>query len=73
MVDGKLPNENFIAKLSKEIVRKNRGFKTYFICFYLPDMKLDAGAFATGHHNLKLKVRIHNFILADYPEYSKLL
>jgi len=73
LINGKLPNKNIITKISNYIVNKNEGYHSYFICFYLPGMKLDAGAFATTYHNLTIKVNIQNFILNNYPEYSKLL
>lgn len=73
LVHGRLPSNQMIARESKKIVNKYPGFKIYFVCFYLPGMKLDSGAFATAHHNQKLKVRIQDEMLNDYPEYSKLL
>jgi hypothetical protein len=74
LVGGKLPSVQMIAKASKKIASKYPEFETYFMCFYLPGMRLDLGAFATAHHNPKLKVNIQDFVLIDkYPEYSKLL
>ena len=73
LVHGELPSNQMIARESNKIANAYPGFKAYFICFYLPGMKLDAGAFATAHHNPKLKVNIQDFVLNNYPEYSKLL
>lgn len=43
---------------------KNKDPKEYertFICYYLPDMKVDAGAWATTHFNPNLEVKILGF------------
>ena len=73
LVNGELPSIQIISRESNKIAGAHPGFEVYFICFYLPGMKLDAGAFATAHHNPKLKVNILDFVLSNYPEYSKLL
>ena len=52
LVDGRLPTKEQLAAVSKEILEwRGKRYKRIFVCFYLPGMELDAGAFATAHHN----------------------
>ncbi|REG86732.1 hypothetical protein DFP81_101297 [Marinomonas pollencensis] len=71
MIDGRLPNERELAELSKFLVSKERKHDRSFITFYLPGMEVGAGAYATAHHNPKLKVNIMKFMLMQYPGYTK--
>lgn len=57
LIDGRLPNEAEITAIAKRL-RSRRHDKT-FVCFYLPGMVIDAGAFAIGHHVPGLQVEIH--------------
>ncbi|OVE76755.1 hypothetical protein BVX97_00460 [bacterium E08(2017)] len=62
-IGGKLPNEKVLADISRNLRSSNKGFKKMFVCFYLPGMKVDAGAFATAHYTPKLNVRINDFMV----------
>ena len=49
LVEGRLPNEKELEAVSATL--RNKSFDKTFICFYLPGMEVDAGAFATAHHD----------------------
>lgn len=71
LIKDRLPNEKELGVLSKHIVSKENKHERSFITFYLPRMKVGAGAFATAHHNPEMKVNIMKFMLLQYPEYEK--
>ena len=49
LVDGRLPNKEELAAISAKL--RNKSFDKTFVCFYLPGMVVDAGAFAIAHHD----------------------
>ena len=51
LVDGRLPTKEQLAAVSKAL-REGMGkrYERMFVCFYLPGMVVDAGAFATAHY-----------------------
>jgi hypothetical protein len=55
-----LPNEEQLRALSRKLYADNDGkrYERVFICYYLPGMEVDAGAWATGHHNPDLEIKI---------------
>ena len=57
-IDKKL-SEDELRRLAFEIRDSDPNtYKRTFICYYLPDMKVGAGAWATTHFNPELEVRI---------------
>jgi hypothetical protein len=58
--DKDLPGEAELALLSEKLYTENGGkkYERVYICYYLPGMEVDAGAWATGHFNPDLEVRI---------------
>lgn len=73
IVNGRLPNEKELGALSKYLVSKERKHKKSFVSFYLPNMEVGSGAYATAHHTPKMKVVIMKITLYQYPEYEKFL
>ncbi len=73
LVNGRLPNENELGKLSRFLVSKEKKHDRTFVLFYLPGMELGSGAYATAHHNPDMKVDIMKFMLYSYPQYEKFL
>ncbi len=71
LINGRLPTESELGDLSNYLVGKTSKHTRSFVVFYLPNMILDAGAFATAHHNPVMKVEILDFMLLYYPEYTK--
>lgn len=69
----RLPNEAELAAISNKIKTKEKNTQRVFVLFYLPGMKLDAGAYAQAHHNPNLKVQIMEFMLfgTTYEKYMK--
>lgn len=52
-------SEGTLRALALELKSQETGsYERTFICYYLPDMKVDAGAWATTHFNPNLEVRI---------------
>ena len=51
-------SEEILEKISKKLRKKK--YDRVFICYYLPDMIVDAGAWATGHFNPDLKIIIND-------------
>lgn len=49
-----------LTVLSNHLYKKHKGkkFERVFICYYLPGMEIDAGAWATGHFDPELEVKI---------------
>ena len=71
LINKRLPNEEELGKLSNYLVSKEPPRERFFVTFYLPHMKRNAGAFATAHHDPKMKVEILKYMLIQYPEYKK--
>ena len=47
----RLPTKEELAEVAKQLQkRRGRLYGMMFVCFYLPDMVIDAGAFATAHY-----------------------
>ena len=70
LVGGRLPNETELGALSKHLVSQVDPHERSFITFYLPEMKVGEGAFATAHHNPDMEVNIRIFTLIQYPKYK---
>ncbi len=52
-------SEETLRSIALELKAQDpRNYERTFICYYLPDMKVDAGAWATTHFNPNLEVRI---------------
>lgn len=51
-------SEKEIELIAQDIKKENPGFDRYFILYYLPDMKIGTGAWATSHYNPNLSVEI---------------
>jgi len=51
VVGGRLPTADELAAISNNLRSKEQKYERVFVCFYLPGMKVDTGAFATAHHN----------------------
>ena len=68
LVNGRLPTRRELAATSVRIRSKETGYRRVFICFYLPDMEVDTGAFATAHWTPKPQpIRINrSFLPAQY-------
>lgn len=74
LMNGRLPNEKELSSISSHLVKsESTKYEKSFIAFYLPGMEINAGAYATAHHNPNIKVNIMPFMLMRYPEYQKLL
>jgi DNA-directed RNA polymerase subunit RPC12/RpoP len=58
--DGRRPDREILRKLAETIYRRNEGpkYERVFICYYLPGMEINRGAWATTHYNPALEVRI---------------
>lgn len=48
--EGRLPTAIQLEAVSSYLRQQSPEFKNMFVCFYLPDMELDSGCFATAHH-----------------------
>ena len=73
LVDGRLPNAEELGAVSEHLVETSGEHERTFVSFYLPGMKVGAGAFATAHHNPEMSVKIQDFMLMQYPQYLELL
>lgn len=51
-------SEKEIELVAQNIKTKNPGFDRYFILYYLPDMQIGSGAWATSHFNPNLLINI---------------
>ena len=71
LVNSRLPNEKELGAISRHLVKTEKKHDRSFISFYLPGMKVGAGAYATAHHNPTMKVNIMKFMLYQYPQYKK--
>lgn len=58
--EGNPPSDLQISQAAWRFWKKYRGrkYKKVFICWYLPGMILDSGAYATSHFDPDLKVEI---------------
>ena len=58
-----------IKKIANKIYKKYKGvkYRKVFICYYLPGMLLNAGAWATSHFNPILEININSYILKFNP------
>lgn len=55
----KKESENTLTKLANELHKKQiKKYKRIFICYYLPDMIVNAGAWATSHFDPNLRIKI---------------
>lgn len=57
LVEGRLPRREELAAISRKLY--SREFENTFVCYYLPGMEVDAGAFATGHFTPDLEIAIY--------------
>jgi hypothetical protein len=57
-LNKKVSEETLRAIALKLKAQDSRNYERTFICYYLPDMKVDSGAWATTHFNPNLEVRI---------------
>ena len=59
-VGDSLPTESQLTELANALYSQHQGkrYERVFICYYLPGMILDSGAWATSHFNPTLQVRI---------------
>ncbi len=64
LIAGCLPTKEELAEIAVKL--RSKKHERTFVCFYLPGMTLDAGAFATGHHNPELKVRLITVVGSNY-------
>ncbi|MEM9827492.1 MAG: hypothetical protein AAF958_12945 [Planctomycetota bacterium] len=55
-VDGNLPSESVLRRISNDVEKKNPGYERYFVCFMLPGMKENTGFFATAHRKPECEV-----------------
>ena len=69
LVDGRLPTKEELIEVAKKL--RSSKHKRTFICFYLPRMVVDAGAFATVHYTPELKARVMTFHLPE--QYQQLV
>ena len=69
LVDGRLPNKKELTDISKHL--RSSSHDRTFVCFYLPGMVLDSGAFASAHHTPKMEVQIYPSHVPD--QYATLL
>lgn len=62
-------DEEFLRKEATEIYKINQGplYRAFFVSWYLPGMKKDAGAWATTHFNPTLKIEIMEWMLEYNP------
>ncbi len=73
LVDGRLPSADELGAISEHLVENSNKHDRTFVSFYLPGMKVGAGAYATAHHNPDMSVNIQDFMLMQYPQYLELL
>lgn len=62
-VNNRLPTKGELAEIATKL-RSRKHDKT-FVCFYLPGMVLDAGAFATGHSTPSLQINVMPFMIPN--------
>ncbi len=75
--NGKFPTEEIMQKIAYNEKLKNPGYQNYFISFYLPNMKINEGCFATSINNSgnnpDMKIKILYFNLLYDKNYSRYL
>ncbi len=59
LVEDRLPTESEILEIARKL--RSRKHQRTFVCFYLPGMVVDSGAFATGHSTPETTVRVMDF------------
>lgn len=65
-------SEADLSRVAIELKRREfRDFERTFIEYYLPDMKVGAGAWATTHFNPELEVRVYADMWADIQTVSE--
>lgn len=69
LINGKPPTIMELGALSKHLVGKERKYDRAFVLFYLPGMKVGAGAYASAHHNPIMEVKVFRYSLIEHPEY----
>ncbi|MCK4635272.1 MAG: hypothetical protein KAT32_00240 [Candidatus Moranbacteria bacterium] len=57
--------EKEIQIIANKIKSENAGYDKYFILYYLPDMKIGAGAWATSNFNPDLEIKILGLTLEE--------
>lgn len=57
-INGKYPTKQQLSEISKFLRSKSSIAKKTFVCFYLPNMVVGNGAWATGHYDPNLEVKI---------------
>lgn len=74
-VDENFPTEKQLADISTYLRSMEKPHKRTFVCFYLPGMTVDAGAWATAHFNPDLKVWISyiNKVTSDASKHLDIL
>jgi hypothetical protein len=70
LVEGRLPTEQELGAISRRLHSEEKKHDKTFVLFYLPGMKVDAGAFASAHHEPNMQVKILEHNLPD--KYRKL-
>lgn len=75
-VDVRIPiryTETQLDILAKHIKNLDkRKYDRTFILYYLPDMEIDAGAWASSHFDPNLKITIHGLSVEKYKELTSL-
>jgi hypothetical protein len=73
LIDGRLPTKKELGDVSKHLRSNNTQYDRLFVVFYLPDMVIDDGAFATAHYlpDKKMEVKILDYMLPE--KYRKLV
>ncbi|MEE9296503.1 MAG: hypothetical protein V3W34_16285 [Phycisphaerae bacterium] len=71
LVDERLPTKQELEAVSRHLHSKEKVHERTFVLFYLPGMKVDAGAFARAHHNPDLEVEIQPWFVPE--KYKHLL
>ncbi|MCP4161200.1 MAG: hypothetical protein GY760_14090 [Deltaproteobacteria bacterium] len=69
LVQNRLPNESELKNIALEIKEDSGPVNNLFICFYLPGMKINAGAYATGH---QCNIEIQEYMLLG-TKYQRLI
>ncbi len=71
IIDDRLPTKQELGSISKYLVSNESKHDQSFVSFYLPEMQVGAGAFATAHHNPNMEVVVNTIMLYAYREYRK--
>ena len=65
LVDGRLPTEAELVAISHHLKDSVGPHDRTFVAFYLPDMIVDSGAYATAHHNPNCEFRLFRFFVPE--------